>query len=205
MNYDWLELAKKLQSISQAGLAYSRAKYDRERYEMIMDLSAEIVSRFSNAEFDKVRDLFKSEKGYPTPKVEIRAVVFKDEKILMVQEEVDGKWALPGGWADIWLSPFEVAKKEVWEEAGINVNPVRLLAIFDKAKHDYPQSPYHIYQMFILCEYEGGELKGSTETLDAKFFQRGAHPELSVDRTIEEDLKMAWQFYDNPDKDVICD
>jgi ADP-ribose pyrophosphatase YjhB (NUDIX family) len=205
LNYPWLDIAKRLQAIAQTGLTYTEGEFDKERYQMIRDISVEIVSSFSDTDNEKVERLFASDVGYPTPKVEVRAVVFKDNKILMVRERVDGKWALPGGWADVGHTPFEVAKKEVFEEAGIVVSPKKLLAVFDKSKHGAPVSPDHIYQLFILCDYVAGEPTGGMETLEASYYYRNELPELSTDRTIEEDMKMVFEFFDNPEKLVLCD
>src|SRR4030042_6750423 len=128
MNYDWLEFSKKLQSIAQAGLAYSTNKYDIERYQQVRNLSLEIMSHFTQVKMDHLIDLFSNEKGYQTPKVDIRGVVFKENKILMVKEEIEGNWSLPGGWAEVGLSPGEMAAKEIKEESGYDTRPKRLLA-----------------------------------------------------------------------------
>jgi ADP-ribose pyrophosphatase YjhB (NUDIX family) len=205
MNYPWLDLAKKIQAIAQAGLTYTKCDFDRERYETLREISKQIVCDFSSEDMEKIERLFASDVGYPTPKVEIRAVVFMDGKILMVREKADGKWALPGGWADVHLSPFEIAKKEVFEEAGIYVKPIRQIAILDKSKHGFDPAPHNIYQIYILCEYVDGELKAGLETYEAEFVDRNNDKELSKDRTIKECLDMAFQFYDNPQKHTICE
>lgn len=132
MNHQWIEVAKRLQSIAQAGLTYSKSKYELERFEEIRKISAEMMSQYADTQFDKVTDLFANETGYQTPKVDVRAVVFRDNQILMVREESDGCWSLPGGWADIGYSPGENAVKEVREEAGLDVRPIRLLAVLDE-------------------------------------------------------------------------
>src|SRR5699024_8117903 len=121
MEPKWLEWAKQLQSIAQAGLTYSKDKYDLERFEMIRNMSVEILLDHTDIDKGVIKELCANETGYATPKVDVRAVVFKDNKILMVQEETDGAWALPGGWGDIGLSPSEVAVKEVQEESGFDV------------------------------------------------------------------------------------
>jgi Hydrolase of X-linked nucleoside diphosphate N terminal/NUDIX domain len=128
MQLKWLEWAKQIQSISQAGLAYSKDMYDLDRFEQLRNLSIEIMNAYTDVEIDKIKTLFASETGYATPKVDIRAVVFNEGKILLVKERTDHAWALPGGWADIGLSPKEVAVKEVMEESGYVVEPIRLCA-----------------------------------------------------------------------------
>lgn len=182
MQLKWLEWAKQIQAISQAGLTYSKDMYDLERFEMLRDLSVEILSEYTGVEQEQVRSLFAGEKGYATPKVDVRAVVFRDERLLLVREKVDGDWALPGGWADIGLSPKEVAAKEVLEESGLIVEPVRLLAVLDKKFHDHPPEPWHVYKMFVLCEETGGEARAGMETMEVGFFSKDRLPPLSRER-----------------------
>lgn len=134
----WLTWAQQIQAISQTGLAYSKDVYDLERFEQLRAISIEIMKEYVDVEVDQIRDLFASETGYATPKVDVRGVVFQDNKILMVKEKIDGAWALPGGWADIGLSPKEVVVKEVREESGYEVQAVRLLGVYDKKFHDHP-------------------------------------------------------------------
>lgn len=182
MQLKWLEWAKQIQAISQAGLTYSKDMYDLERFEMLRDLSVEILSEYTGVEQEQVRSLFAGEKGYATQKVDVRAVVFRDERLLLVREKVDGDWALPGGWADIGLSPKEVAAKEVLEESGLIVEPVRLLAVLDKKFHDHPPEPWHVYKMFVLCEETGGEARAGMETMEVGFFSKDRLPPLSRER-----------------------
>ena len=151
MKYNWLELAKRLQAMAQSGLAYCNNPYDKERYEELRDISADIMASHTDMDGELVKNLFCNETGYQTPKVDIRGVVFQENKILMVREKLDGAWALPGGWADIGFTPGEIAAKEIMEEAGLEVKPIRLLAVYDKKCHPHPPSPYHVYKMFILC------------------------------------------------------
>lgn len=205
MSFKWLDIAKEMQSIAQAGLEFSPNPYDIDRYKQLRELSIKIMHEYTQTPMQRVRELFASETGYQTPKVDVRGVVFYKGKILMVCERIDGKWTLPGGWADVGYSPFEIARKEVWEEAGINVKPVRLLAVFDKTKHNHPPDAYHVYKLFILCNYIDGELKASTETSDARWFSRDKIPELSSPRITTEQLQTIFEYYDNPQKEVLCD
>lgn len=201
----WLEVAKKIQALAQSGLAYSNNKYDIERYEELRNMSIDIMSRYTDMEYEHIRSLFANETGYQTPKVDVRAVVFKDGKILMVKEQVDGCWSLPGGWADIGYSPGEVAVKEVREEAGLEVLPVRLLAVLDKKYYLHPPSPYHTYKIFILCRIVGGEMCSGMETSAVDFFDRHALPPLSVERNTASQLESMFAFLDDPAKEVLMD
>lgn len=205
MNFDWLQIAKEIQSIAQAGLAYSNNKFDIDRYRRLRQVSVKIVNEYTDTPVEKIRDLFANEEGYQTPKVDIRGVVFRDGKILMVREALDGNWTLPGGWADVGYSPFEIAVKEVHEEAGIKVKPLRLLAVFDKMKHNHPPDIYHVYKLFILCRDSGQSVKPGIETTEVGWFSRDDIPPLSALRITSEQIKIMFDYYDNPSKDAICD
>ena len=178
----WLTWAKQIQAISQIGLAYGKDIYDIERYEQLRSLSVEIVNTYTKVDSDQITDLFANETGYATPKVDVRGVIFQDDKILLVKEKADGAWALPGGWADIGLSPREIVVKEVKEESGFDVVPRRLLAVLDKNKHYHAPSPYHVYKIFILCDIIGGSAMEGMETSEVKFFDRSNLPQLSEER-----------------------
>jgi ADP-ribose pyrophosphatase YjhB (NUDIX family) len=199
MDFNWLDIAKRLEAIAQAGLTYTQSDYDKERYEEIRDIGHAIFHHHTNTPLEIIHDLFSDENGYPTPKVDIRSVVFRDSKILMVREKLDGLWAVPGGWADIGFTPGEVAVKEVKEEAGLDVTPVRLLAVLDKKCHAHPPSPVHVYKMFILCEELGGKLQAGMETCGAEFFGLDALPDLSTARNTFEQIKMMFELNSDPD------
>lgn len=204
-NYDWLEMAKRLQAVAQAGLEYCENKYDIDRYQQIRALSLEIMNDFTDLPMDKLVRVFASEKGYQTPKVDIRGVVFRENKILLVRETIDGCWSVPGGWADVGLTPFENARKEVYEESGLEVYPVRLLAVLDKKHHAHPPDLYHIYKIFILCDERGGELKNGMETSETGFFGLHELPTLSAPRITEDQIRLLFEYKNNPDKAVLCD
>jgi ADP-ribose pyrophosphatase YjhB (NUDIX family) len=205
MAFNWLQIAKELQSLAQAGLTYGENKYDLDRYRQLRELSVRIMHEYTGTPIEKIHDLFANEEGYQTPKVDIRAVVFRSGKILMVRESIDGLWSLPGGWADVGYSPFEVAVKEVFEEAGIKVQPKRLLAVFDKMKHSHPPDRYHVYKLFILCKDSGQNIHSGMETTDVAWVGRDNIPPLSLLRITKEQILCMFDFYDNPEKSVMCD
>jgi ADP-ribose pyrophosphatase YjhB (NUDIX family) len=205
MSHKWLEWAKRIQSISQAGLTFSKDIYDIERYEELRSISAEIISEYTGLEMDKIKDLFTNEKGYQTPKIDVRGVIFKDNKILMVREKIDDKWSLPGGFCDIGLSPSENIVKEVKEESGYDVNAQRLIALLDMNKHSHPPQPYHYYKIFIQCELTGGQAETGLETKDVRFFSENNLPNLSTGRNTEEQINMLFDFLRNPNKVSIFD
>ncbi len=202
----WLEWAKQIQAISQAGLEYSRDVYDIDRFQQLRELSIEIMQQYTDVETEQIRELFAAETGYATPKVDVRGVVFRDGRILMVKEKIDGHWSLPGGWADIGLSPKEIAVKEVREESGYIVEPVRLIGVVDKKFHAHPPCPWHVYKMFILCELIGGEAStDTTETTEVGFFAEDELPPLSVERNTEQQIQTLFQHMRDPQLPVFCD
>jgi ADP-ribose pyrophosphatase YjhB (NUDIX family) len=184
-----LKIARRVQAISQSGLHFAENDFDRQRYAELRDLSVQLASAISDAEINKIRDLFTNETGFQTPKVDIRSVVIKDGKILLARERCDGKYSIPGGFADINFSPSEVAVKEVLEETGLEVRYNRVLAIVDSDKHDFPPLQYHYYKIVILCDLVGGTLSDSVETTDAGFFDFDKLPPLS-------EMRNTLQFFD---------
>lgn len=205
MSFDWLSIAKRLQAISQAGLEFGENKYDLERYQFIRDISVEIMHNYTDAPIEQITSLFASEKGYQTPKVDVRGVVFRNGKLLMVKEGVDGKWTLPGGWAEVGHSPFENARKEVKEEAGLDVKPLQLIGVFDKEKHGHPIDKYHVYKLFILCEDLGGDIFPGMETLDVKWIGKEEKLELSTPRITQEQINYMFSFTEKAFDKVFCD
>ncbi|MEC0094262.1 NUDIX hydrolase [Paenibacillus macquariensis] len=205
MNLKWLEWAKQIQAISQTGLAYSKDVYDLERFEQLRDLSITICNEYTDVEIEKIRTLFASDSGYATPKVDVRGVVFQNDEILLVKERLDGAWSLPGGWADIGLSPREVVEKEIKEESGFDVRSIRLLGILDTKFHDHPPSAQHVYKIYILCEITGGEAAESVETSDVRFFKENQLPELSQERVTEKQVKEMFKFLREPEKEILLD
>jgi ADP-ribose pyrophosphatase YjhB (NUDIX family) len=205
-----LRHAQRLQAIAQAGITYASIAYDRERYEEIRTISVNLLQELSEEPLEKIVRLFASEEGYQTPKVDVRAVLFRERReVLLVKEKSDhGKWTLPGGWADVGYSPFEVACKEAHEESGLIVSPVRLLALFDKQKHPHPPQCWYVYKVFIQCEITGGSLiQETTETMGAGWFSKDelSNLELSTDRTTLSQLETLFRFAENPQLPALCD
>lgn len=205
MENHWLKWAKELQSIAQGGLTYSKDIYDIERFEEIRKISTEIMAKYTESDQQIIKDLFANETGYATPKVDIRAVVFDGEKLLLVKENSDNKWSLPGGWADIGLSPKEVAEKEVREESGYDVKASNLIAILDKKFHPHPPSAYHVYKIFIECKLVGGKPETGIETNQVSFFSKENLPDLSVARNTKSQVEMLFDYKNKPMKEVILD
>lgn len=205
MSTQWLDWAKRIQALSQSGLAFSKDIYDIERYEELRKISVEIMAKHTDLDIHKIEDLFTNETGYQTPKVDVRGVVFKNDQILMVKENLDDKWALPGGFCDIGLSPSENVVKEIKEESGYDVIPVKLIALLDKNKHPHPPEPYHYYKIFILCEIIGGESAAGPETNQVEFFTKNNLPPLSMNRNTASQIATMFEFLRDPEKEALFD
>ena len=190
---DWLKWAIEIQSLAQAGLAYTNNVYDIERYERLREIAAEMVAEKSNISLEKVKDLFCNEKGYQTPKIDTRAAIFKDNKIILVHEN-DGTWALPGGWCDVLESIESNTLKEVREEAGLEAKAIKIIAIQDRNKHNKPVYAYGICKVFVLCEAIGGAFVENIETTETKYFSLDEIPEnLAEEKTSKEQIKMCFE------------
>jgi ADP-ribose pyrophosphatase YjhB (NUDIX family) len=189
----WIEWTRKLQAIAQNGITYTKDKYDLERYHQLQHIAAEIAAEYTDHDFQRIKNYLGSQTGYATPKVDVRGVVLQADKILLVREEADNLWTLPGGWADIHQSPGENVEREVYEESGYHVKAVRLLAVYDRNRHGHiPAYPEYVYKMFFLCKITGGGPKPGPETSEVGFFEPGNLPDLSVARvTARQIMRMA--------------
>lgn len=205
MHQKWLKWATEIQSIAQAGLTYSKDKYDIERFEQLKNLSAQIISEYTEVEIEKVKDLLNNDYGYLTPKVDIRGAVIKDQKILLVKESIDRCWSMPGGWADINLSVSENIIKEAKEEAGANVIPKKIIAIQDRNRHNKPVSLQSIYKIFVLCDLVDIKFECNTETEESKFFDINDLPKLSIERNTKEQIEMCFDAFNKKSFETVFD
>lgn len=195
----WLDLAKRIQAIAQCGLAYVHDPFDRERYEQLRSIATEIVSWHTGANMQLSRDLITGDCGYATPKIDVRGAVFRDGKVLLVKEKIDGAWTLPGGWADIQLSPGEAVVKEIGEESGLETRPTKLAAVYDRNRHGHPPSLYHTYKLMFVCEILGGKIAPDHEIAEVAFFSEGSLPQLSQSRTTERQIHRMFEHGRSPD------
>ena len=198
-NRIWLDLIIELQSLAQAGLTYGKDIYDKERYERIREISAEMMSNIADVPLEKVKGLFCNEIGYQTPKIDTRAAIFKDNKILLVHEN-NGKWSLPGGWCDVNISVSENTIKEVKEESGLDVVTKSVIAVQDRAKHNLPVYAYGVCKIFMLCSVVGGEFVENIETTGFDYFAEDDIPELATEKNNEEQIKMCFEAYYSRDR-----
>jgi len=199
---DWLIWARQLQSIAQVGLTFVKDPFDRERYEAIRALAAQIMAAHTGADLSRIKALFAEQSGYATPKVDVRAAVFRDDgALLMVREMTDGRWSLPGGWAEVNQSAREAVIREVREETGFDVMPRKLAAVFDRARHPHvPPRPFSVYKMFFICEITGGAARLSIETTEIGFFAQDALPsDISSQRIVPYQIERMFAHYRQPD------
>ncbi|MEO6601114.1 MAG: NUDIX hydrolase [Polyangiaceae bacterium] len=194
-----LAWVQRLQTITQAGLTYAKDPYDRQRYEQLQELAAEIASSLNNSATEPWLAIIRAEKGYATPKVDVRAVVARDDQLLFMRESHDGLWSLPGGWADIGESPSQIAEREVLEETGFEVKANKLLAVYDKARHDHPPEFWYCYKLFVRCELRGGAPTRGIETLDTAFFGPHEIPPLSTPRVTEAQVRRMFAHLAEPE------
>ena len=200
MDPSWLRWARGLQAIAQNGLAFATDAYDRERYEAVRKVAAEMMAAKSDTDTGSVLQLFARESGYATPKVDLRGAVFKDSRILLVREVSDGKWSLPGGWADVNDSPSANIIREITEESGFETRVRKLAAVLDRSRHPHvPVAPYHVYKMFFVCEITGGAPKPNHEIHDVGFFREDAIPELSLARVLPTQIERMFLHWRQPD------
>ncbi len=190
----WLQWAVELQSIGQAGVYYGKDPYDKERFERVREIAAEMIAFQSEIPTDKVKDLFCSEIGYQTPKLDTRAAIFQNEKILLVKEN-NGTWSLPGGWVDVNVSVKENTIKEVKEEAGLDVTADRIIAVQDREKHNLPVYAYKVCKIFVLCTVVGGRFTSNIETVESNYFGPDELPPLATEKNNEEQIRMCFEAY----------
>ena len=189
---DWLTWTRELQAIAQTGLAFVRDPYDRERYEMLRSLACRMMAAHTAAPAERIEALFENETGYATPKVDVRGAVFDDlDRLLMVREVADaGRWTLPGGWADVNLTPAENVVKEVREESGFDVRVRKLAAVWDRTRQGHASRVFSCCKLFYVCDVEGGMAATGPETSGVGWFPEGELPEdLSLGRVLPHQLR----------------
>ncbi len=197
------KLAMELQAIAQNGLTYTKDKYDKERFERIREISAEVMSLKTELPIEKVKDLFCNETGYQTPKLDTRAVIFNENKILLVKE--NDKWSLPGGWVDYNETVASNTIKEVREEAGLKVDPIRIIAIQDRNKHNLPKYAYGICKIFVLCSVISGSFQENIETTESNFFALDDLPVLDEDKNVYDQIQMCFDAYKDENWKIVFD
>ena len=194
---DLLRWARQLFSISRSGLTYCKNDYDLERYRQLEQIAGEIIASQSDLTKEKVLQSFSMQSGYATPKIDVRGAVIRDGKVLLVQERADGRWSMPGGWADIGDTPIDSVIREVWEESGFKVSVEKVIAIYD-ANHIEPLEFYHAYKLIFRCQILDGVAQTNLETLAVGFFGLDDLPPLSLARTNRSILEEVFAHEQDP-------
>ena len=200
----WITWAREIFAMSQAGLAYSRNEFDIERYKRLQEITAEMIENQSEVSKEAALESFSLQAGYATPKIDVRGAVVHEGKILLIQERMDGKWAMPGGWADLGNAPASVAEREVWEESGYRVKAEKVIAVID-ANRIEPLEFYHAFKIIFLCKLLGGDPQVSHETMAVDFFDLNNLPPLSIYRTNEDMLREVFAHVDDPNRQTAFD
>jgi len=196
----WLKWAQEIQAIAQSGTQYTQNPFDAQRFKELSRIAAEIMASQTNTDIGAVLPIFEAQSGYATPKLDVRGVIFKDDKILLVRELMDGgAWTLPGGWVDINLPPSKAIEKEMREEAGIIVKAVKLLAVYDRNLHGHPPYPFHAYKLFFLCTLIAEATPDPLETEEPTYFGEHTIPKLSLARVTPEEIKRMFVHHRQPD------
>ena len=201
----WAYLAQRIQAIAQTGLTYAVSRYDVERYSELSAIAASMIAGPEPQKIGPAASLFASERGYATPKVDVRAVVLQDNRLLLVREADDGGWALPGGWAEVGQSAAESVEREVREESGYIVKAVKLLACWDRNKRPHTPIPFHAYNLLFHCELLGGAPGASAESMEVGFFAEDQIPPLSRGRTVPEHIRFVFESLRNPSMPTVFD
>ena len=193
-----LAWARKVQAIAQNGLAFTQDPFDRERYQQLQELVAEVLRSQLDVPPARAAAFWEGEHGYATPKVDVRGAVFADERVLLVRERSDGRWTLPGGWVDVNDAPSEAVVREIYEESGYRARAVKLAALVDKNRHPHPPGIHHIYKLMFLCELTGGSPAVSQETDAVEFFALDALPQLSTGRILASQIERLYRHHLEP-------
>ncbi len=195
----WLAWAREIQALAQSGLTYAANEYDHQRYARLAEIAAEMAA--TQVEMDEATILasYQAQLGYATPKVDMRAGVIREGKILLVQEQSDGRWSMPGGWADVGEVPSSAAAREVWEESGFEVKVEKLVAVYD-ANRFGPLELFHAYKIIFLCSLTGGKAAPSFETPAVDFFDLGDLPPLSEHRTTRFMIEEVFAHHADPSR-----
>ena len=201
----WLAWAREIQALSQSGLHYVENDYQRQRYLRLAEIAAEMLQAGTGIDQAALQEVIAAQRGYATPKVDVRGAVFQDGCLLMVRERMDGRWTLPGGWADVGNVPSQAAEREVLEEAGFIVKARKLVGVYDNNRLS-PLEVFHAFKLVFLCEILGGTPSPSDETSEVCFFARGEIPEqLSGERTLPRHIQDAFAALADPECPTVFD
>jgi ADP-ribose pyrophosphatase YjhB (NUDIX family) len=196
----WLTWVRRVQAIAQNGLHYTEGPFDRQRYQELQEIAARMLAAVGGGvDPERVLTALRLEDGYATPKVDVRGVVFREGRILLVREREDGVWSLPGGWVDAGASPSRAVETEIREESGFETRAVKVLAVYDRDRHGVPELPWQVYKIFLRCELLGGAAAGSVETDAVDFFAEDEIPPLSLGRVTPAQIRRMFEHLRSPE------
>lgn len=195
-----LDLVRRLHALARTGRHFCAGEYDRERYEEIERIAAELLAAGDAGLAARLHALWAPEAGYVTPKVEVRGGVFDAGRVLLVRERADGLWTLPGGWADVNESPSEAVQKEVEQETGLRSRAVKLAALYDRNRHGHPPYLFHSWKALFVCEATGGTLRTSYETDAVEFFDVARLPPMSLGRSTPGQVLRLFEHWRQPER-----
>jgi ADP-ribose pyrophosphatase YjhB (NUDIX family) len=190
-----VDLARRLLALSQAGLHFTPAEYDRERYREIADIATALLAADSGADANRLKTTWFIEEGYATPKIDVRGAIFRDDRALLVRESTDGRWSLPGGWADVNDTPRRAVEKEIEQESGFTAHAAKIAAVYDRNAHGHPAHLFHAWKIFFICDITGGHARTSHETTAVEFFPIDQLPELSTGRTTANQIRRMYEHH----------
>ena len=191
----------KLSALAQDGLTYGADEYDLDRYRQLSRLAVELFSVLSGQPAAELAIELGRDSGYATPKIEVRGAIFDDdERVLLMREKIDGRWSLPGGWADPGDAPSAAVTREILEETGYHSSAVKLIACWDReVQGNPPPLPVHVYKLFFLCRRDGAvQPPAVLETLEVGWFGLDALPPLSLGRVNHRQLERALAHHRDP-------
>jgi ADP-ribose pyrophosphatase YjhB (NUDIX family) len=195
-----LDLSRRLLALAQSGLHFTHEEYDRERYREIVEIATALLALDSGGDAARLRATWFVEDGYATPKIDVRGAIFRADQVLLVRERVDGKWTLPGGWADVNDAPARAVEKEIEQESGFTARAVKLAAVYDRNKHGHPYYFFHAWKIFFICEITGGAMRPSYETTEVAFHRLDDLPELSLGRSTAPQIRRMYEHAQHPER-----
>lgn len=209
----WLEWARELAAVGRSGLyyatdpAFNGSAYDADRYQAVERIATQMLAAGFGVDRPVMDAALGPDSGHITPKVDVRGALFDDDRVLLVQERSDGlRWTLPGGWADVVDTPAEAVEREFREETGLEVRAVRLLALFDRDRHNHPPGAHRAYKAMFACERTGGQVLSSTlETAEPTFWPVDDLPELSTGRITAAQLRLLHAVHGDPTRGALFD
>lgn len=199
---DW---AREIQALAQTECHYAKDDFQRGRCRRLMEIAAEMIGRNTGIDFHSLAHAFGAQIGYATPKIDVRAAVFRENRLLLVRERLDGGWTMPGGWADVGDAPSKAAEREAWEEAGFHVKARKVVGVYD-ANRLRPMEVFHAFKIIFLCDIIDGEARPSNETSGVDFFpEQKIPPNFSGERTTARHIRDVFAALKNPEIPTVFD